>query len=98
MIQVPLGQHEMKVMYNVNNGPFTEFWVPAANQNMRWAAYSVSPANLLKPLPRKLMSISFLRLPASLPAHSATGSLPESTPMISVGPVSSLVTIPFGRT
>jgi hypothetical protein len=44
MIQIPLGPYEMKIMYNVNNGPQTEFWVPAMNQNMRWAAYSVSPA------------------------------------------------------
>ena len=46
MIQIPLGPCEMKVVYNVNNGPPTDFWVPALDQNMRWAAYSVSPANL----------------------------------------------------
>jgi len=45
MIQIPLGPYEMKVMYSINNGPPTEFWVPALNQNMRWAAYSVSPIN-----------------------------------------------------
>jgi len=32
----------MKVMYNVNNGPPTGFWVPGMKQNMRWVAYSVS--------------------------------------------------------
>ena len=41
MIRVPLCPHEMKVMYNINNGPPIEFWVPGLNQNMRWAAYSV---------------------------------------------------------
>ena len=45
MIQIPLGPCEMKVMYNINNGPPTDFWVPALGQNMRWAAYSVSPEN-----------------------------------------------------
>ena len=47
MIQVPLGPREMKVMYNINNGPPTEFWVPGLNQNMRWAAYSVGPVMFL---------------------------------------------------
>jgi hypothetical protein len=47
MIQVPLGPCEMKVMYNVNGGPVTEFWVPALDQNMRWAAYSVGPVYVL---------------------------------------------------
>lgn len=41
MIEIPLGPYEMKVAYNVNNGPDTVFWVPAADQNMRWAVHSV---------------------------------------------------------
>jgi hypothetical protein len=52
MIQIPLGPREMKVMYNINNGSPTEFWVPALNQNMRWAAYSVSPIAFFTPYPR----------------------------------------------
>lgn len=41
MIEIPLGPHEMKVAYSVNNGPETVYWVPAVGQNMRWAAHSV---------------------------------------------------------
>ncbi|KZT11642.1 uncharacterized protein LAESUDRAFT_720903 [Laetiporus sulphureus 93-53] len=40
MIEVPLGPNEMRVSYNVNRGQRLHFYVPARNQNMRWAAYS----------------------------------------------------------
>jgi hypothetical protein len=33
----------MKVTYKINQGQELDFHVPAQNQNMRWAAYSVSP-------------------------------------------------------
>ena len=46
MIQVPLGPREMEVRYNINDGMSLHFWIPALNQNMRWAAYSVSFVNL----------------------------------------------------
>lgn len=42
MIHIPLGPHEMKISYTVNNGQNLHFYVPARDQNMRWAAFSVS--------------------------------------------------------
>lgn len=42
MIEVPLTSHEMQISYTINNGIELSFHVPARNQNMRWAAYSVS--------------------------------------------------------
>lgn len=42
MIHIPLGSHEMRVSYAVNNGIEMNFYVPGRDQNMRWAAYSVS--------------------------------------------------------
>lgn len=95
MIQISLGSHEMKIMYNINNGPYTEFWVPGAGQNMRWAAYSVSLANFLIRLFWEFMSTLCHPPPG---VHSATDFLLGSIPMISVYLVSSLVTILFGRT
>ena len=97
MIQIPLGPREMKVTYNVNNGPPTDFWVPALNQNMRWAAYSVSTANPQMHPPGKPTNPS-CRRSTPLAVYSATDSLLESILMISVDPVFSPVTIPFGRT
>ncbi|THH08214.1 hypothetical protein EW145_g2858 [Phellinidium pouzarii] len=44
-ITLPLGQNEMCVRYTVNNGQTLEFYVPGRNQNMRWAAYSVTICN-----------------------------------------------------
>jgi len=41
MIQIPLGPHEMKVKYNINNGQDLAFYVPGRHENMRWATYSV---------------------------------------------------------
>jgi hypothetical protein len=41
-IAIPLGPHEMKVKYSINSGQQLEFYVPGRNQNMRWAAHSVS--------------------------------------------------------
>jgi hypothetical protein len=32
----------MVVTYSINNGQQIDFWVPGRNQNMRWAAHSVS--------------------------------------------------------
>lgn len=42
LIKVPLTTHEMVVTYSINNGQQIDFWVPGRNQNMRWAAHSVS--------------------------------------------------------
>ena len=91
MIQIPLGPCEMKVVYNVNNGPPTDFWVPALDQNMRWAAYSVSP---------RRETYQYLRSPfnPSLAVYSATDSLLESIQITSADLVFSQVTTPFGRT
>jgi hypothetical protein len=41
-IQVPLGPTEMQITYSINHGQELEFYVPGRNQNMRWAAHSVS--------------------------------------------------------
>jgi hypothetical protein len=41
-IEIPLGPTEMAISYSINNGQATVFYVPGLNQNMRWAAYSVS--------------------------------------------------------
>jgi len=94
MIQVPLGPHETKVMYNINNGPPIEFWVPGLNQNMRWAAYSVGPAMFLTHTFGELNIRNFC--PAAPSRCSATGSLLVSIPMISADLVSSPVTTPSG--
>ncbi|CAL1703673.1 unnamed protein product [Somion occarium] len=40
MIHIPLSTREMRVTYTVNNGQHLHFFVPARNQNMRWAAFS----------------------------------------------------------
>ena len=42
MIEIPLMDHEMRINYTINNGIELNFHVPGRNQNMRWAAYSVS--------------------------------------------------------
>lgn len=42
MLEIPLSSHEMKISYTINNGFELNFFVPGRNQNMRWAAYSVS--------------------------------------------------------
>ena len=42
MIEIPLTSHEMRISYTINNGIELNFHVPGRNQNMRWAAYSVS--------------------------------------------------------
>ncbi|KAJ7582843.1 hypothetical protein C8J56DRAFT_1005754 [Mycena floridula] len=39
-IHIPLGNHEMKVAYSINDGQSLEFFVPARRQNFRWASYS----------------------------------------------------------
>ena len=41
MIEIPLSSVEMPVNYSINKGAWIEFVVPAAGQNMRWAAHSV---------------------------------------------------------
>lgn len=43
MVQVPLADVEMSINYRVNGGAEVEFFVPALDQNMRWATYSVTP-------------------------------------------------------
>jgi len=63
LIKVPLTTHEMAVTYSINNGQQIDFWVPGRNQNMRWAAHSVSLLDFLKSFP----------IPTSV---SATASLP----------------------
>jgi hypothetical protein len=40
--QIPLGSTEMQISYSINRGQELEFYVPGRNQNMRWAAHSVS--------------------------------------------------------
>jgi hypothetical protein len=40
-IQVPLGEHEMKIFYSLNHGQKLSFFVPGRGQNMKWAGYSV---------------------------------------------------------
>jgi hypothetical protein len=42
MITIPLSAHEMEITYRINNGQAINFFVPGRNQNMRWAAHSVS--------------------------------------------------------
>jgi hypothetical protein len=42
MVQVPLTEVEMGINYRVNGGVEVEFFVPALDQNMRWAAHSVA--------------------------------------------------------
>ncbi|KAF9246124.1 hypothetical protein BU15DRAFT_84931 [Melanogaster broomeanus] len=39
-IQIKLGKNELCIKYSINNGMQLSFYVPAFNQNMRWAAYS----------------------------------------------------------
>ncbi|KAK7014992.1 C-CAP/cofactor C-like domain-containing protein [Favolaschia claudopus] len=39
-LEIPLGPNEMAITYRINNGQPITFYVPGANQNMRWAAYS----------------------------------------------------------
>ncbi|KAI0050058.1 hypothetical protein FA95DRAFT_1677081 [Auriscalpium vulgare] len=39
-IQIPLGEHEMKVQYTVNEGQELDFFVPGRKQTMRQATYS----------------------------------------------------------
>ena len=95
MIQVPLGPREMKVMYSINNGSPTEFWVPGLNQNMRWAAYSVGPVMFLAHTLGKL-NIPYFR-PTAPSRCSATGSPLVSILMISADLLSSPVTTLSGR-
>ena len=42
LIRIPLTNSEMKIQYSVNDGMEMDFFVPARNQTMRLAAYSVS--------------------------------------------------------
>lgn len=42
LIKIPLCDHEMEITYRINNGQTLNFYVPGRNQNMRWAAHSVS--------------------------------------------------------
>lgn len=39
-IEIPLGEAEMPVYYSLNGGREICFWVPGANQNMRWVGHS----------------------------------------------------------
>jgi hypothetical protein len=41
LIQIPLGDSEMKIHYSINNGNEMHFFVPGRQQTMRLAAYSV---------------------------------------------------------
>ncbi|KAG9051111.1 hypothetical protein FS837_011957 [Tulasnella sp. UAMH 9824] len=40
LLEIPLQPHEMSVRYSINRTAKIEFFVPGANQNMRWAAHS----------------------------------------------------------
>lgn len=40
MIQIPLQDHEAKVLYSINGGGQLSFFIPARGQNMRWVAHS----------------------------------------------------------
>ncbi|WAQ86503.1 hypothetical protein PtA15_7A229 [Puccinia triticina] len=37
---IPMGQRETRVRYSINHGAQIAFYVPAVNQNFRWAAHS----------------------------------------------------------
>ncbi|KIJ16745.1 hypothetical protein PAXINDRAFT_180062 [Paxillus involutus ATCC 200175] len=39
-IQIQLGKNELCIKYSINNGMQLSFYVPACDQNMRWATYS----------------------------------------------------------
>ncbi|KAG9318865.1 adenylate cyclase associated N terminal-domain-containing protein [Chiua virens] len=39
-IQIQLGNTELRIKYSINNSMQLSFYVPAINQNMRWASYS----------------------------------------------------------
>ncbi|KAH7889248.1 hypothetical protein F5I97DRAFT_1934198 [Phlebopus sp. FC_14] len=39
-IQIQLGKNEICIKYSINHGMQLSFYVPAFNQNMRWATYS----------------------------------------------------------
>jgi hypothetical protein len=41
-LEVPLADNGQEITYHINNGQRMHFHVPGRNQNMRWAAYSVS--------------------------------------------------------
>lgn len=41
ILEIPLTEVEMRVKYRINKGLANDFWVPAINENLRWAAYSV---------------------------------------------------------
>lgn len=43
LIEIPLGDNEMKIRYSINHGIELNFFVPGRKQTMRLAAYSVSP-------------------------------------------------------
>lgn len=59
-IQIPLGSTEMLINYSINNGQELEFHVPGRNQNMRWAAHSVS--NCSEPQGTPLMIFKVQRI------------------------------------
>ncbi|KAH7922819.1 hypothetical protein BV22DRAFT_1069793 [Leucogyrophana mollusca] len=40
LIQLQLGENELRIKYSINGGMQLSFFVPARNQNMRWAAHS----------------------------------------------------------
>jgi hypothetical protein len=45
LIEIPLGESEMKIQYSINGGLKMNFFVPGRRQTMRLAAYSVSDPN-----------------------------------------------------
>jgi hypothetical protein len=49
LIQIPLGDFEMKIHYSINSGNEMHFFVPGRQQTMRLAAYSVRDTLSLSP-------------------------------------------------
>lgn len=49
-IQIPLSAQQMRIGYQLNNGQELAFWVPGRNENMRFAAHSVSTSQYIKHL------------------------------------------------
>lgn len=49
-IQIQLGSAELCIKYSINKSIQLSFYVPAVNQNMRWAAHSVRATSVMNDL------------------------------------------------
>ena len=78
----------MSIKYTINNGQTLEFFVPGRNQNMRWAAYSVSV----------LVHYPMMQIYERVCVRSAMASVLESTQMTSEVQVSTVDMILSGST